>query len=172
MDTNQMIHMASNVSLHCFSYIVQCVLTHLCRMYFPILINWMSPFPVLGLLGGIFHFFSNFKRNFCKQTVENMIRRHTLWHLIWFCTVCRCPTKRMLGLYGQMIDPCPAEHRFILLWKPFRSKSAEILTDKTIWSGFTLFYPLLVNKWLLLDNCSLIKSIKIMKEPKNSKTRS
>ena len=23
-------------------------------MYFPILINWTSPFPVLGLLGGIF----------------------------------------------------------------------------------------------------------------------
>ena len=23
----------------------------------------MSPFPILGLLGGIFHFYSNFKRN-------------------------------------------------------------------------------------------------------------
>ena len=33
-------------------------------MYFPILINWTSPFPILGLLGGIFHFYSNFKRNF------------------------------------------------------------------------------------------------------------
>ena len=53
-------------------------LTHLCRMYFPILINWISPFPVLGLLGGIFHFCSNFKRNFCKQTVENLIRRRIL----------------------------------------------------------------------------------------------
>ena len=27
-------------------------LTHLCQMYFPILINWTSPFPILGLLGG------------------------------------------------------------------------------------------------------------------------
>ena len=41
-------------------------------MYFPILINWTSLFPILGLLGGIFHFFFNFKRNFCLQTVENL----------------------------------------------------------------------------------------------------
>ena len=31
-------------------------LIHLCRMYFPILINWTSPFPILGLFGGIFSF--------------------------------------------------------------------------------------------------------------------
>ena len=73
-------------------------LTHLCRMYFPIQINWMSPFPILGLSGGVFNFYSNFKRNFCKQTVENLIRCHILRHLIRFCTV--CPTKRKLGLYG------------------------------------------------------------------------
>ena len=35
---------------------------------FSILINWMSPFPILGLLAGVFHFYSNFKRNLCKQT--------------------------------------------------------------------------------------------------------
>ena len=32
-------------------------------MYFPILINWTSPFPILGLLVGIFIFYSNFIRN-------------------------------------------------------------------------------------------------------------
>ena len=32
---------------------------------------------------------------FYKQTVETLIRR-----LIWVCTVCICPTKRTLGLYG------------------------------------------------------------------------
>ena len=37
---------------------------------------------------------------FCKQTVKTLIRRHVLWRLIWVCTVCQCPTKRMLGLYG------------------------------------------------------------------------
>ena len=41
-------------------------------MEFPTVINWRSPFPILGLLGGIFHFYSNFKRNFCKRTVENL----------------------------------------------------------------------------------------------------
>ena len=63
-------------------------LTHLCRMHFSILIIWTSPFPNLGVLGGIFHFYSNFKRNFCEQTVENLIRRRILRRLIWVCTVC------------------------------------------------------------------------------------
>ena len=54
-----------------------------------ILINWTSQFPILGLLGGIFHFYSNFKRNILHFA-----------RLIWFCTVCRCHTKRTLGLYG------------------------------------------------------------------------
>ena len=44
-------------------------------MFFPVIINWTSPFPILGLLGDIFHFHSYLKRNFCKQTVENLIRR-------------------------------------------------------------------------------------------------
>ena len=29
-----------------------------------------SPFPYLGLLGGISHFYSNFGRTFCNQTVD------------------------------------------------------------------------------------------------------
>ena len=45
------------------------MLTHLCRLYFPILINWTSQFPILGLLGGsFFHFHSNLKRNFCNAS--------------------------------------------------------------------------------------------------------
>ena len=39
----------------------------------------MSSFPILGLMGGIFHFYSDFKRNFCKLTVENLIRRRGVW---------------------------------------------------------------------------------------------
>ena len=31
-------------------------LTHLCRMELPTVMNWTSPFPILGLLGGIFLF--------------------------------------------------------------------------------------------------------------------
>ena len=33
---------------------------HLSGMEFPKLINWASPFLILGLMGGIFHFYSNF----------------------------------------------------------------------------------------------------------------
>ena len=29
-------------------------------------------YPILGSLGGSFQFYSNFERNFCKQTVENL----------------------------------------------------------------------------------------------------
>ena len=76
------------------------ILHTLCRMHFPILINWTSPFPTLGLLGGIFHFYSNSKGNFCLRTVENRIRPYILQRLIWFCTVCLCPTKRTLDLDG------------------------------------------------------------------------
>ena len=72
-------------------------------MNFPITIGRTSLFQILGVLGDIFHFYSNFKRNFCKQTVENLIRRCVLRRLVWFCTVCQCPTKRTLGLYG-LID--------------------------------------------------------------------
>ena len=76
-------------------------LTHLYRIYFPICINWTSRFPNLGWLDAIFHFYSNSLRNFCKQSVENLIRHRVLRRLIWFCTVCRCPTKRTLGLYRK-----------------------------------------------------------------------
>ena len=64
-------------------------------MEFPTVMNGTIPFPILGLLGGIFHFYSNFKRTFCKRTVKNQFKTP----LIWFCTVCRCPTKKTLGLY-------------------------------------------------------------------------
>ena len=51
---------------------------------------------MLGVLGGIFHFYSNFDR-----TVDEILIRHlVLRRLIWVCAVCLCPTKRTLGLYG------------------------------------------------------------------------
>ena len=43
-----------------------------------------------------YHFYPNFKRNFCIQTLENLIRCLISRRLIWFCTVCRCPTQRTL----------------------------------------------------------------------------
>ena len=88
-------------------------LTHLCQMYFPIPINWTSPFLILGLLGGFFHIYSNFKSNFWQQTVENLIGRRILQRLIWFCTVCQCSTKRTLGLYGLIL--CVHSHYWTCL---------------------------------------------------------
>ena len=58
--------------------------------------------PSSRLLGRICHCIQLFSY-FCKQTVENLIRRSVLRRLIRFSTVCRCPTKRTLGLYGSNI---------------------------------------------------------------------
>ena len=35
-------------------------------MEFPTIINWNNPFLFYGMLGCIFHFYSNFSRTFCK----------------------------------------------------------------------------------------------------------
>ena len=86
-------------------------LTHLSRMEFLTDINWTSPFPFEGFLGGIFHFYSNFHRTFCKQTVETLIRCHILWHLIWVSTVYQHPTKRTPVLYG--LRPCQIKFKTI-----------------------------------------------------------
>ena len=68
-----------------------------------VLINWTSPFPSLGLLGRICHCIQLF-RHFCKQKVKNLIRHNVLRRLSRFSTVCGCPTKRTLGLYGLDIN--------------------------------------------------------------------
>ena len=53
------------------------------------------------MLGGIFHFYLNFNRKLCKQTVETLIRHCVrLQRLIWVCTICLCPRKRTPGIYG------------------------------------------------------------------------
>ena len=80
-------------------------LTHLRRMYYSILKDWIGPFQILLMFGGIFTFNLIIKRNFFEKTVENLVKRCVLRRLIRFCTVCRCPTKRTLGLYGLSIPP-------------------------------------------------------------------
>ena len=75
-------------------------LTHLSQMEFPILINCTSSFSFEGLLGGISIFYSNSNRNFCKQTVENLIRRRILRRLIWFLHCLPLSHKKTLGLHG------------------------------------------------------------------------
>ena len=51
-------------------------------MNFPISISRMSLFQILGVLSGIFHFYSKVHRIFCRQTVETLIRHCVLRRLI------------------------------------------------------------------------------------------
>ena len=51
---------------------------------FPDRINWTNPFRDKRLLDTNFKFYSNFKSAFSKQTVQSLITRLVLWHLIWF----------------------------------------------------------------------------------------
>ena len=85
-------------------------------MKFTIIINWTSPFPLEGLLGCGFHFYLNSNRTFCNLRVETLIGRRVLWHLVWVCTVCLCPTKRALGLNGlmQLVDISLFYNRIVL----------------------------------------------------------
>ena len=56
-----------NLQYWCISWLDSLVLTHLQWMIFLTLIDWMSPFTILGLLDGYFQFIYNFDRTFCKQ---------------------------------------------------------------------------------------------------------
>ena len=56
---------------------------HIWLIDFSIPINWMSPFPNLGVSGAFFYFYFIFGRIFCKQTVQTLIRRRVLRRLIW-----------------------------------------------------------------------------------------
>ena len=86
-------------------------------MEFHTVIIWNSPFLFKGVLGGIFHFYSSFYRKLCKQTVETLIRRRILWRLIWVCTICLCPTKRTLGIYGFYCNYFAYLIRVAEIWK-------------------------------------------------------
>ena len=75
-------------------------LTLLSRMKRSTFIKWTSPFSSSGLLGVVFHPYSNLNRTSCKLTVENLIKQCSLWRLKRACTIYLCPTKRTLVLYG------------------------------------------------------------------------
>ena len=75
-------------------------LTHISLVDYSSLIYWMNPFPILGVAGEPFHFYSISNRNSCKRTLKTLIRRRVLQRLIWVCTVCLCPKKGTLGLNG------------------------------------------------------------------------
>ena len=53
-------------------------LTHIRLVDPAILINWMSPFPIIGVSGVLFHFYSISNRSSCWQKVKTLIRHHIL----------------------------------------------------------------------------------------------
>ena len=59
---------------------------------------------VWSVVGGIFHFYSNFKENFCKQTVENLIRRGVWSGFALFADV---PQKGRQAYMGLTKHPVP-----------------------------------------------------------------
>ena len=79
----------SNLAITCTPF------THLNWMNYPSLINWTSPVPISGLLGGILHFDSNLDRAFVNKQCRTRLdaAKCILQQLILFCTVCQCPPK-------------------------------------------------------------------------------
>ena len=70
-------------------------------MEFPTFIKWTNPFGIR--VWDDLQLDTNFKSTFSKQTVQNLIRRCIMQHLIWSCTVCQCPIK-LDGKAGKV--PC------------------------------------------------------------------
>ena len=65
-------------------------------MEYPTVINWNSLFPIKGLLGVSFHFYSNFDKTICKQKVETRSAASGLGlHCLTICLI-----KWMLCLNG------------------------------------------------------------------------
>ena len=110
-------------------------------MKFHIFIGRTCLFQILGVLGGIFHFYSNLKRNFCKQTAENLMRRSVLASdLVLHCLP--MPHKRTSCLYGLIAyincAICVNVHQ----------------TYKLVAAKLQL-YLLWLNAYLLLELCSV-----------------
>ena len=114
-------------------------------MDFPISINWKSTFPILGLLGGISHFHSNF--NTCKT-----FRRQTVENLIWFCTVCRCPTKFPANIHS--FSECRFCLRLILCLSPPVIILLTVLRWCFFCGSFLLFVFVLFSCLFLAALCS------------------
>ena len=91
-----------------------------------------------------------FNRMLCKQTVKTLIRRRVLRRLIWVGTVCLCPTKKTLGLYGlsvYTICVCPSY---------IKIHGLNVLGFKVIENYYSLLAPCYI---LVVQERSYIKCI-------------
>ena len=66
----------------------------ICLVDYAILVNWLSPFPILGVSGGPFHFYS--------ALIEIPVSKNSV-DPDQICTVCLCPNNVTLGIRG-LID--------------------------------------------------------------------
>ena len=57
--------------------------------------------------------------NYAMKAVETLIRRGILWRLIWVCTICLCPTKRALGIYGLKCNYFAYLMRVAEIWEVY-----------------------------------------------------
>ena len=71
--------------------VVGTALTHYILNRFSHTIYWKSPISILGKSDYKVYIFLEKKGLNYLQTVETLIRRHILRHLIWVCTVCQLP---------------------------------------------------------------------------------
>ena len=71
-----------------------------------------------------FIFCSLYNWKSCKQTVKTLIRRRIMRCLIWFCTVCLCPTKGMPGLVGLNIS---------ILWQTSNLPAGAFILNKALY---------------------------------------
>ena len=86
----------------------------------------------ISFLRLVFHFYSNFNRTFCKQTVKTLIRSHVLWRLSWVCLVCLCLTEWTLYLnFGLIINQSRKQTNMYIFDK--------IAPPEAGWSGTFLF---------------------------------
>ena len=119
------------------------MLTHLLRMYFPILINWTSLFP--GFLDGIFHFIQFLKKNLLFANSGEPDRRRMLRRLIWFCTVLPMSHKKdarliwVKSIYSILINLCT---KYLVICKVYTDAGGNYLhiqVDKPWYNYYSTF---------------------------------
>ena len=135
----------------------------------------MSPFLVLCVSGGCFHFYSILHRNYCTQTVQTLIRCHIWRHLNWICTVCITHQNGCLVLKGLQpnfwfIQLCTCtiiaslnDTLNLIMNTNFHSKSCNAAHDNIDISGYPL-HQFIIKKSLKQKKYHLLLySIKSMK---------
>ena len=88
----------------------------------------------------------NFNRIFYKKTMETLIRRCVLQRLVWVCTVCLCPIKRSLSLYGFALF-IQGTHKPVL-WYTVKTQVKSLITRHSIRSAVNIIFIMTKNFYL------------------------